>query len=479
MSTESHTTGLQRGLLEAQGRAEDGDYQLAISSIRAVKSDHPRNIYVLAFEKQLEQLHQLTSAGQLSDEQKLDILESLPGIVERALDGNGAELSNGQTAVYKPLTQEGIRQKDEKSAALEWLKNQYFQHAHDYVRKGEYDNALAEIRRVFIIEPANKIAQDFESQIRQLSELKRARQAEPSPPPPPPPPAPRRSAPAPVAPPVPVVSAEPREEVVVPTAEPHRTPPTTPATVERPKQRMSNWIVLAILLTIAVIGAAVFYFIVRPHKVERIKYPSSVTPTGDAIFSPPTTTEERTFVISGNPAEQIAATETPPVESVDQTGGEARRDEKPAQPAGEETVTSTPPRSSESLAANSGPNAPPVVVASLTQNQPPATQGTTETTQDESTADPFIVVEQPPQIVKLEKPRFSDAAYKAGLEGQVVVQVQIDPQGRPQQAKVITSSNAMLEEGVLDAVLRSQFAPGRMSNGPVASSMVIPFKFRR
>lgn len=478
MSTESHTTGLQQGLLEAQDRAENGDYQLAIKSIRSVKSDHPRNIYVLAFEKQLEQLHQLTSAGQLSEEQKLDILESLPGIVERALDGQGAELSTGQTAVYKPLTQETIRQKDEKSAALEWLKNQYFQHAHEYVRKGEYDNALAEIRRVFIIEPSNKIAQDFESQIQQLSQLKRARQVEP--PPPPPPPAPRQPAPAPAAPPVPVVAAEPPEEVVVATPEPHRTPPAAPV-VERPKQRMSNWVVLAILLTITVIGGAVFYFIVRPHKVERVKYPSSVTPTGDAIFSPPTTTEERTFVISGNPAEQIAATETPPVESVDQTSGQDRRDEKPAQPKQEETVPTTPPRSSELLAANSGPNATPAAGALLTQNQPPATQGSPEkqTPEEEPSADPFIVVEQPPQIVKLEKPRFSDAAYKQGLEGQVVVQVQIDPQGRPQQAKVLTSSNSMLEEGVLDAVLRSQFVPGRMSNGPVASSIVIPFKFRR
>jgi TonB family protein len=478
MSTESHTTGLQQGLLEAQDRAENGEYQLAINSIRSVKSDHPRNIYVLAFEKQLEQLHQLTSAGQLSEEQKLDILESLPGIVERALDGQGAELSTGQTAVYKPLTQETIRQKDEKSAALEWLKNQYFQHAHEYVRKGEYDNALAEIRRVFIIEPSNKIAQDFESQIRQLSQLKRARQAEP--PPPPPPPVPRPPAPAPAAPPVPVVAADPQEEVVVATPEPHRPPPAAPV-VEQPKQRMSNWVVLAILLTIAVIGAAVFYFIVRPHKVERIKYPSSVSPTGDAIFSPPTTTEERTYVISGNPTEQIAATETPPVESVKQTSGQEQRDEKPAEPKREEAVPTTPPRSSEPLAANSGPNAASLISASLTQNQPPATQGSpdTQAPQEEPPADPFIVVEQPPQIVKLEKPRFSDAAYKQGLEGQVVVQVQIDPQGRPQQAKVLTSSNSMLEEGVLDAVLRSQFVPGRMSNGPVASSLVIPFKFRR
>jgi protein TonB len=242
---------------------------------------------------------------------------------------------------------------------------------------------------------------------------------------------------------------------------------------------MSNWVVLAILLTIAVIGVAVFYFIVRPHKVEHIKYPPSVSPTGDAIFSPPTTTEERTFVISVNPAEQIAATETPPVERVDQTSAQDRRDEKPAEPKLEETVTSPPPRSSEPLAANSGPNAAPAIGASLMQNQPPATQGSPETPQEESTADPFIVVEQPPQIVKLEKPRFSDAAYKQGLEGQVVVQVQIDPQGRPQQAKVLNSSNSMLEEGVLDAVLRSQFVPGRMSNGPVASSIVIPFKFRR
>jgi TonB family protein len=119
----------------------------------------------------------------------------------------------------------------------------------------------------------------------------------------------------------------------------------------------------------------------------------------------------------------------------------------------------------------------------LASQQPPAgTQNDQEShtaPAQEASPEPFIVVEQPPQIVKLEKPRFSDAAYKQGLEGQVVVQVQIDPQGRPQQAKVLSSSNPLLEEGVLEAVLQSQFTPGRMSSGPVASSMVIPFKFRR
>ena len=469
MNTDSHTaTVLQTGLLEAQSRAENGEYKSALDSVRVLKSAHPRNIYVLALEKQLEQLHQLSTSGQLTEEQKVDILESLPGIVERALDGQGAELSSGQTAIYRPLTEEAIRQKDEKAAALEWLKNQYFQHAHEYVRKGEYENALAEIRRVFIIDPSNHIATDFESQIRQLSELKRIRHVEPPPPPRPDPPPPAAAPPA-------VPEAVHREHI---SRAPQPVPAVTPvsaAPVEvQPKKRMSNWVVAAILLTIVVIGGAAFYFITRPHRVEKIKIPASVTPTGDAIFAPPTTTQERTFVISSNPEEQVAASAPPQ--------GEEPAEEPAGTPADSRPAESAPPtRIQESQTRDVGPRSSPAAGTLPPQNPPSTSQGSgpEPAAQEESTAEPFIVVEQPPQIIKLEKPRFSDAAYRQGLEGQVVVQVQIDAEGRPQQAKVLTSSNPLLEEGILDAVLRSQFSPGRMSTGPVASSIVIPFRFRR
>ena len=166
MARKTLTSPLASSLAEAQTYAEAGKYSRALKAARQAKTDDPANVYILAFERQLEQLLELSQQDNLTDENKLDILESLPGISERAI-GSGA-LQNNEASAPEP---EG----NEKTAALEWLKNQYFQHAHDYVRKGEYQHALTEIRRVYIIEPDNKVAPQFEQQIVELSSLRELR----------------------------------------------------------------------------------------------------------------------------------------------------------------------------------------------------------------------------------------------------------------------------------------------------------------
>jgi tetratricopeptide (TPR) repeat protein len=156
-------------LAVARKRAEAGNYQDALSSVRDAKRLHDRNVYLLAFERQLEQLTELSLAGTLGDDERTDILDSIPGIVERALEGASAPLP----AATAPDAAAAERARAERAAAHEWLKNQYFQHAHEYVKKGEYDHALAEIRRVFIIDPESKIARDFEQQITELERIRR------------------------------------------------------------------------------------------------------------------------------------------------------------------------------------------------------------------------------------------------------------------------------------------------------------------
>ena len=42
------------------------------------------------------------------------------------------------------------------------------EHAHDYVQKGQFSHALTEIQRVFIIDPGNSSARDFEQKIHKL-----------------------------------------------------------------------------------------------------------------------------------------------------------------------------------------------------------------------------------------------------------------------------------------------------------------------
>ncbi len=157
-------------LAKAQGLTEAGTYHDALAAVREAKKLNPRNVYVLAFERQVEQLIELSLAGKLGDDERTDILESIPGIMDRALAGSGERAMPSAPA---PDAAAADRARAERAAAHEWLKNQYFQHAHEYVKKGEYDHALAEIRRVFIIDPENAIARDFEAQIEELSRISR------------------------------------------------------------------------------------------------------------------------------------------------------------------------------------------------------------------------------------------------------------------------------------------------------------------
>ncbi len=175
MGTDTESTDhatIARHLSDAQAQTEAGKYREALATLKQAKALQPLNIYILAFEKQVEQLIEFAEMNILTDEQKSDILESIPGIMERALEPPATEgkasASGGPSAETRASLE---REREEKAAALEWLKNQYFQHAHEYVRKGEYQNALAEIRRVYIIDPANRIAKDFEQQIEQLLSL--------------------------------------------------------------------------------------------------------------------------------------------------------------------------------------------------------------------------------------------------------------------------------------------------------------------
>jgi hypothetical protein len=154
-----------RDASELSGR---GEFTSALQQVRSVKAAQPENIYVLAFERQLEQLLELTDAGMITEEQRTDILESIPGIVDRAIEQPHTRPSD-MTSSGRPSVK---AMSEERAAALSWLKNQYFQHAHDYVQKGQFSHALTEIQRVFIIDPNNDTARDFEKQINKLLELK-------------------------------------------------------------------------------------------------------------------------------------------------------------------------------------------------------------------------------------------------------------------------------------------------------------------
>ena len=83
---DTGSSRIDRHLADAQAKAEAGNFADALATIRKAKALEPKNVYILAFERQAEQLQEFHTAGSLTDEQRSDILDSIPSIIEKALE---------------------------------------------------------------------------------------------------------------------------------------------------------------------------------------------------------------------------------------------------------------------------------------------------------------------------------------------------------------------------------------------------------
>ncbi|HMK38187.1 MAG TPA: energy transducer TonB [Bacteroidota bacterium] len=474
------SSDLERHLAEAQTRAEKGEFAAALSAVRKAKSVAPKNVYVLAFEKQAEQLNELDASKSLTDEQRTDILESIPAIIERALESSRSPGTLTDISSLKPGA-DAPQDKRERAAALEWLKNQYFQHAHEYIRKGEYQHALAEIRRVYIIDPTNAIARDFEKQFEALDQMKRGDSVRVYPSTPAPAPVPDTSpsvlAPGPAsAPPSEYADATPvmTEEFSSPRNLKREAPhPVRPTEKKKEKKKGSTLLIVLILLALGVLGAIVYIYYQRSvYKKPQITLlsPSSA----EQFIGAPAEAAEQNYLVSnddsasGTPqVTELALAETPAPEAGKKAAGTkkgaAARENTKAQGA------------SRVQAREEIASAAPLMA---TQARPDQKQLTAEPKAEDTAApEPFVAIEKEARIIRLEKPKFSAQGFLIGVEGQVVIQVRIDATGKPIQTVTLKSTNDLLIQPVIEAVMASQFAPAEMTTGPVASWLTIPFRF--
>lgn len=478
------TSPVATHLAEAQSRAEGGNYAAALAAIREAKALEPKNVYILAFEKQAEQLGTMESTKSLTDEAKSDILDSIPSIIEKAVELS--RTSSGVTDVTGLGRQvvDFARERQEKAAALEWLKNQYFQHAHEYVRKGEYQHALAEIRRVYIIDTDNRVARDFEKQIEQLSQLKTQHATKPHPA--------VTSVPAthPVITPT-LAPSPPPDPEPLPTMTEEWSSPQQPVreartraakeSVAPPKKKGSKFLIVMIILAAVILAAIVYWYYQRNVLLRKAPADvSSLSPSEEEQFiGVPSETEEQTFLVSDSssnsetdtpevtqvPSEQPTNTTSQPERVTDRSvAGTLRLAKETSQRQPE----SQPPGTDGASALQATTSAPSIEPPAADQRPP-----------DTASPAPFVAVEKEAKILRLERPKFSALAYQRGVEGQIVIQVRIDASGKPVQTVTLRSTNDQLVEPVIEAVMSSQFAPAEMSTGPVASWLTIPFKFAR
>jgi len=417
-------------------------FEDAHSLVKEAKSFDAKNIYIIAIEKQIVKI----TDPALVAENREEIVKSFPAMIERAI----ADTQRRQAAA-KPV--DTLPEKKEKEAALEKLKSQYFQRADDYVEKGEYQRALEEIRRIYIVEPGSVVAKEYEKKIEQLIEVQAKKEQKPE---------------------------EEKADVVQPQKE---QPPTT---TWEPEEASKTPLIIGIA-AVVVLGV-IAWFIFKPASnnneaeqqtaekpavtewtapVEERKEPlaeqKAVAPDDKAALQ---TVEKMTA--EAKAAEAKAAAEKQQALAKQQAAAK----EKPAvkqqpvtnQPVKPKTETPQQPVQQQQAAP------PPVAQQSAQQQQKPAEAA--------AAPRPFVSIETHAEFLKRVPAVYPDIAYRMKLEGRVVVEILVDAQGKPVQAKVVRTTNEAFNDAAIEAAMKSAFKPAMMSTGPVSEKVYIPYIFK-
>jgi outer membrane biosynthesis protein TonB len=89
------------------------------------------------------------------------------------------------------------------------------------------------------------------------------------------------------------------------------------------------------------------------------------------------------------------------------------------------------------------------------------------------------IVSKPAQIARLEKPLFPDNALRSGYTEEVIVRVEISPDGKPLRNRIIKSTNPFLTQPVIEAVMSSTYTPGLSGGSPQTTWLTIPFRVKK
>jgi TonB family protein len=87
-----------------------------------------------------------------------------------------------------------------------------------------------------------------------------------------------------------------------------------------------------------------------------------------------------------------------------------------------------------------------------------------------------VFTESDPQILHLEQPIFPPETIGSKAGGEVIVMVQIDPEGKPIKSLVAKTTNPVYNASIVTAVMKSTYRPGTTPDGPTTKWITIPFK---
>jgi TonB family protein len=462
---------LKATILETpQATDANGELNSYAESLGLARITNPSDQYRInrvSLENLLARIIDRYQRNDLSEKQRNELFKLLPTLVERAISNAHTEqLQPGNpTPALDPLLETGKR---EEIARLERLKNQYFQNAREYVKIGNYQYALVEVRRMYIVDPDNPVARQYEKWIEQLARLQNQQLKEPD-----------------AAPAEKVIEAE-----VVRTPEPEQDPDSDEAILMQVEQEVRGEpqpraplqqeggarfpLVTLIMVFLAVGGGVYLYRLVTgKNSITAPAYLRSILPPPEQ--EQPNELETPNVLSPASPTPVVKN----PQKDVRSLAKEsyAPAKQRPRQFFEPETFSPSPVEH-----YNVGPAAANDQASVSTLPASPVggpTNNSTEITDNTSNGEQqFVALEKPPQVLKLATPYYPEAAYRAGLEGEVLVKTKIDPSGRPEVAVILKSSSPIFDNAAIEALMNSEFSAGYMSTGPVTAWIVVPLKFK-
>ena len=84
----------------------------------------------------------------------------------------------------------------------------------------------------------------------------------------------------------------------------------------------------------------------------------------------------------------------------------------------------------------------------------------------------------PPALISKVEPEYSEEARKAKYQGVVLLYVEVAPNGRAQNVRVLHSLGLGLDQKAMEAVMKWKFRPGTKDGKPVTVVATIEVSFR-
>jgi len=92
--------------------------------------------------------------------------------------------------------------------------------------------------------------------------------------------------------------------------------------------------------------------------------------------------------------------------------------------------------------------------------------------------DTFVAYDTEPKLIKLFKPIYPEIARQAGVEGMVILKIQIDEEGKVVNAIVLQGLGAGCDEAAIAAAMQCRFTPAMQRDKPVKVWISYPVRFR-